>query len=57
MLSLQLNGPEDVPRIKAEQILGWVEHRAWVERNDKALHRHGEEIRKNGLPGAEFNRL
>lgn len=57
MLSLQLNGPEDVPRIKAEQILGWVEHRAWVERNDKVLCQHGEEIRENGLAGAEFNKL
>lgn len=57
MLSLQLNGPEDVSRIKAEQILGWVEHRAWVERNDKVLRQHGEEIRKNGLAGAEFNKL
>ena len=57
MLGLRLNGTEDAPRMKAEQILGGVEHRAWVERNDKALRQHGEEIRKNGLAGAEFNRL
>lgn len=40
-----------------EQMLERLEHRAWVERNDKALRQHGEEIRQNGLAGAEFNRV
>lgn len=34
-----------------------LEHRAWAERNDAQLRLHGEEIRKNGLAGAEFHRV
>ena len=34
-----------------------LEHRAWVTRNDQKLRQHGEEICRNGLAGAEFNRV
>ena len=34
-----------------------LENRAWVMRNDVKLRQHGEEIRKNGLAGAEFIRV
>ena len=46
---------------QAEQLfadmLEKLEHRAWVTRNDAQLRQHGDEIRKNGLAGAEFNRI
>lgn len=39
------------------EMLTQLEHQAWAIRNDNALRQHGEEIRKNGLAGAEFTRV
>lgn len=38
-------------------LLERLENRAWVERNTEALQRHGREIARTGLAGAEFDRI
>lgn len=46
---------------QAEQLLARMleelEHRAWAERNAKALAAHGMDIATTGLAGAEFDRI
>lgn len=38
-------------------LLERLENRSWAERNAEALQRHGREIARTGLAGAEFERI